>query len=48
MNLESVLINETIKETIEKIIKYENIEFESVYLIDSNYKEKMKEEKVIN
>ena len=40
MNLESVLINETIKETIEKIIKDENIEFESVYLIDSNYKEK--------
>ena len=48
MNLESVLINETVKETIEKIIKYENIEFESVYLIDSNYKGKMKEEKVIN
>ena len=48
MNLESVLINETVKETIEKIIKDENIEFESVYLIDSNYKEKMKEEKVIN
>ena len=37
MNLESVLINETIKETIEKIIKDENIEFESVYLIDNNY-----------
>ena len=48
MNLESVLINKTIKETIEKIIKDENIEFELVYLIDSNYKEKMKEEKVIN
>ena len=37
MNLESVSINETIKETIEKIIKDENIEFESVYLIDNNY-----------
>ena len=48
MNLESVLINETVKETIEKIIKDENIEFELVYLIGSNYKEKMKEEKVIN
>ena len=48
MNLESVLINETIKETIEKIIKDENIEFESVYLIGSNYNGKKKEEKVIN
>ena len=48
MNLESVSINKTVNETIEKIIKDENIEFESVYLIDSNYKEKMKEEKVIN
>ena len=37
MNLESITINETVKETIEKIIKDENIEFESVYLIDSNY-----------
>ena len=37
MNLESISINETVKETIEKIIKDENIEFESVYLIDSNY-----------
>ena len=40
MNLESVLINETVKETIEKIIKDENIEFESVYLIGSNYNRK--------
>ena len=30
----------TVKETIEKIIKHENIEFESVYLIGSNYKGK--------
>ena len=30
MNLESVSINETVKETIEKIIKDENIEFELV------------------
>ena len=37
MNLESISINETVKKTIEKIIKDENIEFESVYLIDSNY-----------
>ena len=40
MNLESVLINETVKEILEKIIKDENIEFESVYLIVSNYKGK--------
>ena len=37
MNLESVSINETVKETLEKIIKDENIEFELVYLIGSNY-----------
>ena len=37
MNLESITINETVKDTIEKIIKDENIEFETVYLIDSNF-----------
>ena len=45
MNLESVSINETVKETIEKIIKDENIEFESVYLIDSNYNGKNERKK---